>query len=376
MDTRADQLVVEEKDLVQLVQMTAAGNAAGSHALLRRMARRYRSSTPALSRAIVETLRQGPLRAAGSGLALDQPVDSDSRLPLIREESPVVLSNEPILPAALRSALAQVVEEHRQRERLLEAGLAPTRTALLVGAPGVGKTLAARWMAREVGLPMLTLDLSSVMSSFLGRTGANVRRVLDYARSTPSVLLLDELDAVAKRRDDATEIGELKRLVTVLLQEIDSWPEGALLLAATNHAELLDPAVWRRFELVVEFPTPDEEALMRGAAAFLDDPDADEGMLRVIAHLYSGDTLSSLERDVMRARRTAALREESEFGTLMELARARFAQIPQTDRGPAAASLLTHSELSQRAVSELTGVSRDTIRKYARKTAEGDDSVD
>jgi SpoVK/Ycf46/Vps4 family AAA+-type ATPase len=198
-----------------------------------------------------------------------------------------------------------------------------------------------------------------------------VRRVLDYARSTPSVLLLDELDAVAKRRDDATEVGELKRLVTVLLQEIDSWPEGSLLLAATNHAELLDPAVWRRFELVVEFPVPDAAALMRGAAAFMDDPDADPAMLRVIAHLYAGETLSYLERDIMRARRTAALRQASEFEMLMELARSRFAQIPAAERGRAAAAVVEQTALSQRALSELTGVSRDTIRKYARQTADG-----
>jgi len=360
-----------ESDLVQLVQMTAAGNATGSHALLRRMARRYRTSTPALSRAIVEALREGPLRSAGSGIALDQPVDSDSRLPLIRQESPIILAHEPILPPHLRAALEQVVEEYGMRDRLLDAGLAPTRTVLLVGAPGVGKTLAARWMAREVGLPLLTLDLSSVMSSFLGRTGANVRRVLDYARATPSVLLLDELDAVAKRRDDATEVGELKRLVTVLLQEIDSWPEGALLLAATNHSDLLDPAVWRRFELVVHFPDPDEAALVHGAATFLDDPDADQALLRVIAHLYAGETLSSLERDVLRARRTAAIRGTSAVETLMGLARSRFAQIPAADRGRAAAALAERTNLSQRAINDLTGVSRDTIRKYARQTADG-----
>ena len=226
-------------------------------------------------------------------------------------------------------------------------------------------------MAREVGLPLLTLDLSSVMSSFLGRTGANVRRVLDYARATPSVLLLDELDAVAKRRDDATEVGELKRLVTVLLQEIDSWPEGALLLAATNHPDLLDPAVWRRFELVVDFPVPDEAALMRGAATFLDNPDANPAMLRVIAHLYAGETLSSLERDIMRARRTATIRDAPPFETLMGLARARFAQMPAADRGRAAAALVERTDLSQRAINELTGVSRDTIRKYVRQTTDG-----
>ena len=89
------------------------------------------------------------------------------------------------------------------------------------------------------------------------------------------------LDAVAKRRDDSTEIGELKRLVTVLLQEIDTWPEGSLLLAATNHGDLLDPAVWRRFEMVIDFPLPDRRALEAGIQAFLD---ADIDRLEVLTN--------------------------------------------------------------------------------------------
>src|SRR5690606_32775240 len=105
--------------------------------------------------------------------------------------------------------------------------------------------------------PLLILDLASVMSSYLGRTGTNLRHVLDYAKSLDCVLLLDELDAIAKRRDDRGEIGELKRLVTVLLQQIDDWPPKSLLIAATNHADLLDPALWRRFDVTLEFPIPD-----------------------------------------------------------------------------------------------------------------------
>ena len=276
----ADEIRINEQDVVKVMQLAAAGNASGSGALLRRLARKYRETAPTFAAAIVKTLRESPLRSAETGLAIDRPIDTDSKLALLREEDPVVLITEPILDASTTASLQQITDEHRNSERLFELGLAPTRTALFVGAPGVGKTLAARWIARELGLPLLVLDLSSVMSSFLGRTGANVRRVLDYARSTPAVLLLDELDAVAKRRDDATEIGELKRLVTVLLQEIDSWPEGSLLLAATNHADLLDPAVWRRFEVVVNFELPNEEALKYGVQEFFDDPHADPAALK------------------------------------------------------------------------------------------------
>ncbi|GAB3393357.1 hypothetical protein GCM10027568_22300 [Humibacter soli] len=354
------------------MRLAAAGNASGAHALLRRLARKYKSSAPNFARAIVETLRDGPLRAVGSGVSIDQPIDADSRLPLVREEDPVVIANEPILDEGVAAALQQITDEHHSRERLLESGLSPTRTALLVGPPGVGKTLAARWIARELGLPLLVLDLSAVMSSFLGRTGGNVRRVLDYARSVPAVLLLDELDAVAKRRDDSSEIGELKRLVTVLLQEIDAWPDGALLLAATNHANLLDPAVWRRFDVILDFPLPDESSLTQGVMSFLDEPNTDPSAAALIARLYRGETLSRLERDVFRARRLAAMNGGSPVDSLLGFARERFSRMPPSERGPAAARLMALSGLSQRAVHEITGVSRDTLRKYVGQVKVGE----
>lgn len=363
---------MSDDELVQLVRLAAAGNAPGSHALLRRMARRYRAARPTLARAIVDTLREGPLRSTTNGTVLDHPVDSDSRLPLVREEDPVVLVNDPILSPSVSDALRQLIDEYRSTDRLLEAGLAPTRTALFVGAPGVGKTLAARWIAKELGVPLIVLDLTSVMSSFLGRTGGNVRRVLDYARASRAVLLLDELDAVAKRRDDATEIGELKRLVTVLLQEIDTWPEGSLLLAATNHADLLDPAVWRRFEIVVDFPAPSQAALAAGLRAFLDDPCVTPTTIDLLARLYVGETLSTVERDVLRARRIAAMTGSTPVEALMGSIRNRFAHLPPSERGPAAVRVLRETRMSQRTVSEITGVSRDTLRKHAMKLEEND----
>lgn len=144
---------------------------------------------------------------------------------------------------------------------------------VFTGPPGVGKTLAARWLAVQLHRPLLILDLASVMSSFLGRTGSNLRNVMDYAKSVECVLLLDEFDAIAKRRDDNGEIGELKRLVTVLLQEIDDWPVGGLLVAATNHGSLLDPAAWRRFEVQIDFPLPNREQAILAIHTFLHSDD-------------------------------------------------------------------------------------------------------
>ena len=189
------------------------------------------------------------------------PVDSDSRLELLRVDNSPAVPFAPVWPKPVAAVLEEIIEERHLEQRLLEAGIEPTKSVLFCGPPGTGKTLAATWLAEQLHIPCLTLDLSAVMSSFLGRTGNNIRTVLDYSRRLPGVLLLDEFDALAKRRDDALEIGELKRLVTVLLQEIERWPAHGILIAATNHPDLLDPAVWRRFDRVLEFPLPSPSEL-------------------------------------------------------------------------------------------------------------------
>ena len=167
-------------------------------------------------------------------------------------------------------------------------GSASHEVRFVRGSAGeLGKTLAARWIAKKLNRPLIVLDLWAVMSSFLGRTGNNIRNVLDYAKGLDCVLLLDEFDAIAKRRDDAVEIGELKRLVTVLLQEIDEWPSSGLLLAATNHPDLLDPAVWRRFELIVEFPMPTEAEIRQAIELFLGGEAEEKGWSAILRECFS-----------------------------------------------------------------------------------------
>jgi len=323
---------------------------------------------PELSEGLATLLRELPSRTSPlrGEAAAPIPVDLDTRLELVRYEPSPYLDVEPIYPPQTWEVLQQIVSERRNRERLENVGLAPTRTALFTGLPGVGKSLAARWLARELSLPLLVIDLAAVMSSFLGRTGTNVRRILDYAKQVDCILLIDELDALAKRRDDATEIGELKRLVTVLLQEIDDWPVGALLIATTNHSGLLDPAVWRRFELKIEFPMPDIEAACEAIGRFMSqDAEMLGDWLSILAHVFAGISYSEIELAVRQVRRAAALADGGIETHLANLVREKIALLPHPAQQELAADLWQNGIVSQRMACDLTGISRDTIRKTA-----------
>jgi SpoVK/Ycf46/Vps4 family AAA+-type ATPase len=352
-----------EADFLQLARIALSGRTQDVHVVLRRAAKRYHAVEPQFADALTTLLHESPTPASPlrRQAEVPLPVDLDSRLHLMRVESDPTLDHEPIFVSALADSLTQIVKERRNPQALVRAGLDPTRAALFVGPPGVGKTMAARWLARELKRPLLILDLAAVMSSLLGRTGSNLRHVLEYAKTIDCVLLLDELDAIAKRRDDRGEIGELKRLVTVLIQQIDDWPSSGVLLAATNHPDLLDPAIWRRFELHVEFPLPDQEAIRQFIEGTLTPYfPAVRDWSDLLAVAFSGRSFSDIERDLSVARRSAALGGEALEGQLARLLTNR--EIAKSRRISLAAAIVDQGLLSQRKARELTGVARDTIR--------------
>lgn len=187
------------------------------------------------------------------------PMDKDAFMSLVHIRDYTAFDEKIILDQFAERSIERFFKERDSMEKLLSNGIKPPNSILLYGPPGVGKTLLSKYIAHYLSLPLVTLDLSSAISSYMGKTGQNLKKVLDYGKDNSSVLLLDEFDAVAKRREDPSDIGELKRIVNVLLKELEEWPNNSIVIAATNHPEFLDKAIWRRFDLKIEIKMPDEK---------------------------------------------------------------------------------------------------------------------
>jgi len=355
-------------DIVQLARLAMVGRPQDIQMFIRRLTRRYNKAMPEIGSQLLKLLQESPSTASPIRNAdvASIPVDQDSRLQLVRFECPIKMEVQPIWSESIGKFLHQFCSERQRESELIASGISPSRSILFHGLPGVGKTLAAKWIATELDRPLLTLDLSAVMSSYLGRTGINIRHVLEYAKGIECVLLLDELDAIAKRRDDLGEVGELKRLVTVLIQEIDDWPESGILIAATNHANLLDPAIWRRFDLVIEFPMPTKEQIHQAVIEFLG-PDSQLATkeIAILASLLDGASFSEAQREIMRLRREALVFNKTVGEVLQIFVQDRTRMMPLKKRKEIAINLVS-SGYSQRQANNLTGVSRDTIRNATR----------
>lgn len=165
------------------------------------------------------------------------------------------------LKREIRSCIEEIIEEQRRADLLRAHGLEPRNCILLVGPPGNGKTTLAEAVAEALGISFFVVRYDRIIGSYLGETASRLRRIFDYVRTTPCVLFFDEFDAIGKERGDVHETGEIKRVVTSLLMQMDDLPSYTVVIAATNHPELLDRASWRRFHLRLELPQPDEEML-------------------------------------------------------------------------------------------------------------------
>jgi SpoVK/Ycf46/Vps4 family AAA+-type ATPase len=261
-----------------------------------------KSSAVRLRKLLDETDHQ--LRPAGAAFARALPVDEESRFPLIEKvnlknlnDTPLILSGE---QEALVNEFVSVTKSHSQLEA---EGVSTSTSLLMYGPPGCGKSRLARFVAKELGLDLYIARLDGLISSYLGSTSKNIRALFEFASKTPCVLFLDEFDAIAKLRGDTQELGELKRVVNSFIQNLDTLGTQSIILAATNHHELLDQAIWRRFNYRLELSYPSLELRNQMWASFLKPLDFSEKDIDLLSDLSEGFSGSDIHEVCLRMHR-------------------------------------------------------------------------
>ena len=243
------------------------------------------------------------------------PVDQESRLEIADIDYAPNVENL-ILNASVQDMLNDFKDTIQSKSKMMSLGLEFRNTLLLYGPPGCGKTSAARYLAAELELPLVTARFDTLISSLLGNTAKNIHRIFEFAKIQPCILFLDEFDAIAKARDDSHELGELKRVVNSLLQNIDDFAQEGILIAATNHAQMLDSAVWRRFQTVIELPKPSNDEIRRFIDLFpkvTDDSGINETQWKTITEYMKELSYSDIKDIVQNVLKKAVIKNKSEI---------------------------------------------------------------
>lgn len=245
------------------------------------------------------------------------PVDRETAAALAEVIFPSdIQSTAPLFNQTVSEAIGTIIEEWANFEALSEIDIRPSKTCLIFGAPGTGKTRLALWIAQQLDLPVVLVKLDGLVSSFLGTTARNIGNLFTFANRYRCILLLDEFDAIAKVRDDPQEVGEIKRVVNALLQNFDVRRDIGFTIGITNHPKLLDSAVWRRFEVQLEIPKPDFRMRQAIAAHFMPPVEAPDIHLRLISWFTEGATGAEVESLVRTYKKATTVREEDRRGLL------------------------------------------------------------
>ena len=320
------------------------------------------------------------LRPAGAAFAKVLPVDEDSRFPLIEQvnlktltEHPVILSQDQWAPV---NEFLSIAKSYAQAD---VNDLTTSLSFLMYGPPGTGKSRLARHIAQELGLELYVARLDGLISSFLGSTSKNIRALFDFAAKTPCVLFLDEFDAIAKLRGDSQELGELKRVVNSFIQNLDTLGNQSIVIAATNHQELLDSAIWRRFSyrLALDFPAADLRRNMW--AEFSGELQFTAREIELLVDLSEGFSGSDINEVCVRLHRRRITRKEfpslkDSFQVLQNLGIGegedrRFLSILRGKDKHAISTMLRERNAklySHSALADLFGVSKATAHRWAK----------
>ncbi|WP_281233803.1 ATP-binding protein [Flavobacterium gelatinilyticum] len=247
------------------------------------------------------------------------PVDKETSTALAEIFFPSDLPEKaPVFEENIQLAIQSIVNEWNQFDKLLEINATPASSCLIYGAPGTGKTHLAKWIAKQIGLPVVLARLEGLMSSYLGTTSRNIGNLFAFANRYNCILLLDEFDAIAKLRNDPQEVGEVKRVVNTLLQSLDSRHEKGFTIGVTNHESLLDPAIWRRFDIQVEIPKPSPEVMIQLLSNFIEPLEFNESEIKFLAWCLDDSSGADAEMLSRWLKRAFVLEKESNIVEVMK----------------------------------------------------------
>ena len=274
------------KDLKEILQGITSGKNLSSH----RISQRYKDALPI-------------------------PRDNEKGFPLLEVREYHLSWRDVILDEELHQALHQIVEENRQWEILATHGLTPKQRVLFCGPPGTGKTLSAQVVSSVIGYPLANIRFDSIVSSFLGETASNLRRIFQFIERGRWLVLFDEFDVIGKQRDDPHEHGEIKRVVNNFMQMLDGFDGESLIIAATNHQHLLDPGLWRRFDEILFFDIPSHDRRVRIFTYYLKVLDKDPSLdLDALARETEGFSPADIAQVCWEALRRTVLKDGAQVG--------------------------------------------------------------
>ena len=305
------------------------------------------------------------LSNANTTTLLQPTKDKDSSLSLMEIIDPSISFSDLVLSEKMKKTIGQIIEETKKSALLENAGIHPTKRILFYGPPGCGKTVMGLALAKALGKKVAYVRLDSLFSSYLGQTSTNLRKIFDAVKSGEYALFLDEFDSIGKKRDDSQEVGELKRIVITLLQNLDLLPPDILVIAATNHQHLLDPAVWRRFDvaIAVDEPTAEyrQEFINKMLQEYKDCVEIDYPRLLKFTEGMSTSRLKDLVNQVIK---TYLLRDKANKITMEDFINSIFV-IEKFDNSKDAlinwAFQLSKKGLSLRELENITGIPKSTL---------------
>ena len=264
-----------------------------------------------LASRIEEILRthDGGYRSKSETSSSTQLSFANNEVQLFHEKLPRKRLEDLILPAKLVQSCRDLIEEQTRADLLRSYGLEPRNTILLVGPPGNGKTSLAEAIAEALMIPLRTVKYESIVGAYLGETAGKLAKLFEYAKTRQCVLFFDEFETLGKERGDQHETGEIKRVVSSLLLQIDALPSYVVAIAATNHESLLDRAAWRRFQLRLELPRPSRAKLELWFSKFQERTDFQFGLeVSTLAKMLLGRSYAEAEEFALSVYRQYVLK--------------------------------------------------------------------